>query len=188
MCATWMSDMQGAAPLLRLKFAITPEVYEACSVMLGERAKARAMPRSIAIGCVFVAGAAGFLAYLYLYLRQPEGLLVFLSFLLLLLGVYNLLYYPFLFSPLLLRSSRAAYRRSTYLAGQTALSFFDDYIEESSPRGTNRIQWTAVQAVYREPLYYLLRLTPNTGVIVPMSALEDASRQALEALLQSKVR
>jgi len=174
-------------PLLTLSYTISPPVYEACVVMLGERIKERRLPRMVVVGGVLIASALGFLAYLQFYLHQNDTALSVLALLLFAVGVYNILYYPVLFERQLHRSAAARFQRSPYFRQPVLLNFYEDYIEENLASGQSRIQWTAVSAVYREDAFYLLRLSADNGLIIPREKLDKEDTHKLDRLLFRKV-
>lgn len=174
---------QGRQPLLTLSFQVSMPVYEACVAMLGQRLKKKNMPRAVVTGGLLFAAGLGFLIYLNFYLRQPRLLTNSLSVLLSLLGLYDLCYYPWLFDRAVRRRARRLYEASPYLGQRITLRFFPEYIEERGAERENRVQWTSVLAVHREPLYFLLRLTSNSGIIIPRTELDDEELHALETLL-----
>lgn len=174
---------KGGQPALVLSFRVSLPVYEACVMMLGQRMKKKQMPTAVVTGVLLLAAGLAFLIYLNLYLHRPGILTNSLSVLLLLLGLYNLCYCPFLFDRAVARRARKIYESSPYLGQQVTLRFFSEYIEETSAENVSRIQWRSVLAVHREPLYFLLRLTQNSGVVIPCQELEDSELRALEALL-----
>lgn len=173
-------------PLLILSFTVSPAIYQECVMMMGKRMKHKNMPRSLVTGGLFAAVGAAFLIYIFAYIHTGNPVLVGLSVLLILLGVYNLIYFPLLFEKILLQGAARRYDAMPQLNAPVTLLFFEDCIGEVRAGQENRVQWSAVLAVHREPLYYLLRLTADSGIIIPRTELTQEETRILERLLDTK--
>lgn len=173
------------SPLLAISFKITPEIYEACLNMIGQRLKQKNMPRMVVLGGLISAFALGFLGYLFFYLRIFDLPMVLLSILLLLIGIYNISYYSRYFRRLLHWRARYLYKRSPYLQNTVTLRFYDEFFDEQTGKRKNRVQWSSVKAVHKEEEYYLLRLTQNSGIIIPLAGLREEEILYLGELIES---
>jgi len=170
-------------PLLTLTFEVSLPVYTECVLMLGRRLKVKNMPHFLVTGAFMTVGAAAALVYLNFHLGGGDGRLNALAGALLLLGVCNLLYYPVFFEKLLVRRAQKNYDKSPYLNKPVTLDFYPEYFEETTGEETNRVQWASVLAVHREQLYYLLRLTRDSGVIIPRTEVNNRQAGVLEEIL-----
>lgn len=171
------------SPLLTLKFEVSLPVYTECVLMLGRRLKTKNMPSFLVMGAFMSVGAVAALIYLNFHLNGGDGRLNALAGALLLLGIGNLVYYPVYFERLLAYRAQKNYDGSPYLNQPVTLRFYQEYFDEETGEETNRVQWTSVLAVHREQLYYLLRLTKDSGVIIPRTEVNAEQAKLLEEIL-----
>lgn len=170
-------------PLLTLTFEVSLPVYTECVLMLGGRLKTKNMPRFLVMGAFMTVGAVAALVYLNLHLGGGDSRLNALAGALLLLGICNLVYYPVYFERLLTHRAQKNYDESPYLNKPVTLRFYREYFDEETGEETNRVQWASVLAVHREQLYYLLRLTRDSGVIIPRTEVNAEQAKVLEEIL-----
>jgi len=171
-------------PRYRLTYAISPEDFTEASSFMGREASKKLSLRWVVMGSFFSIFGVSFLLYLLFSTVIQERKLYLLAAVLLLIGVYNILCYTLLYPRSLPIRALRVWRKSDYLQQPVTLTFYNDYIQEESANGDNRLQWQAVKLVRETPTFYAILFTRNSGIVIPKGKVPTEEREELDEILR----
>ncbi len=114
-------------------------------------------------------------------------LLVALAVVLLGLGVFNILFYPVLFPKKLQKAADKAYQKSRYMQNPITLNFYENGFEERSAEIDGDVEWKECEGLLEEEGMFLLHLSHNRCVIVPVHAISEEEAGMVRQIFE-KVR
>lgn len=173
-------DTEGA--LLDITFRVSERDYFESSFLIGSEFMQKRAPRTKIFGALFLAVGALLIA---MHSRSGvevsiwQALVIGIS---LILGLFNLFYYPFYYKRVLRGTSKRIYARNAYLQNDIHITFYSDRIREQSAQGDHTLPWSAIRKLYETRNLYIFKLSDTGAIFVPKAEIPDKVERLGEIL------
>ena len=105
-----------------------------------------------------------------------------LAAVLILLGIYGMLFYRYVFPGRLKKAAKKQYAGNPYLQNEVEFRFFEDAFREISAETDNTVDWEEVQRILYTDHLIVLMLANRRCVIIPRTSIRNFDTEFLKYL------
>ena len=180
---------QEMSPLAQIRYRITLEQYLDFNRSVAEQNFKKQRRKSVLMGGVEMVVGALFLVSLLALEPQKQqqmpyfSLYLVLGFILILLGVYSVVFYKVIFPRQLVKSATKQYQKSEYLRGEIFVAFYEDHLFEESGTYSDSVNWDKTEGFRETPTMLQVMLSGTRCILIPKKQIAGQVNDLRELFL-----
>lgn len=115
--------------------------------------------------------------------QSTNTFLIMLAVVIMFLGIYCVMYYPYFFKKKLNTVIEKTFAESEYLNNDITLRFFDEFCEETNYSDTREMKYGQMDEVKTTDKYIMI-LVGKSGICIPKDSLGGQEKELVTFLLQ----
>ncbi len=164
-------------PLESYSYQITQEEYVGFNFELAEQSFAKQKKKAMIMGCIEIAAALLFLITLIMQPQEKnQTLYLALDVLLLVFGLYSVVFYRIVFPRQLQKAAVKQYEKNEYLQNRIQVDFYEDEVFEKSGDYENTLPYEELHGFEETDTLFKVMLTKTRCILMPKPEIEDHER------------
>jgi len=161
-------------PLGSVTFQIRPEDFVNYNFYVSKSINKKRARKNMLMGAAEAAVAVVYtVATLVMKPEKINWLFIALAAMLLVMGVFNMLFFPFIFPKKLQKAANKVYAKSQYLQNPITLNFYEQGFEERACSVEGDVPWGDCTSLVEEEDMFVISLPKNRCVIVPKAVVKQ---------------
>ena len=180
---------ESASPLAQVRYRISLEQYLDFNFSVAEQNYKAQRRKSTIMGIIEI--AVGILFTLTLVMTEAEkraqignfNLYLILGIVLVLLGLYSVVFYQVIFPKQLKKSATKTYNKSDYLKGEILLEVYEDHLFEESGTYSDSVAWGDTKGFRETPTMLQIMLGDTRCILIPKKQIPGRVNELREIFL-----